>query len=174
MNLVQKIVGLGAVLAVAVGLFGASLSTAHAQGPFTAYGIGQAPGATVSATIDGATCGTATVDSGGNWLIAIPQSAPCNPVEDDTVNFWLNGAPAQETATWTAGGTPATSGYDANVGIPLTAGVASGGGSAPAPGDVGNAGLVYGGGSTSAMLWLVLLALSGVAVAGTRVATRSR
>jgi hypothetical protein len=174
MNLVRTLVGLGAVLAVAVGLFAVSLDSAHAQGPFTAYGIGQSPGSTVTASIDGATCGSASVDSQGNWLLAIDQGASCNPVEGDTINFALDGASVSETATWTGGGSPATSGYDPNIGITLTVGSTSGGGGTPAPSDTGNAGLAYAGGATSAGLWLALLALAGLTVAGSRVATRSR
>lgn len=174
MNLVRKLVGLGAVVAVTLGLFAASLSSAHAQGPFTAYGIGQAPGATVTASIDGAVCGSATADGDGNWLLPIEQTAPCNPVDGDTINFALNGSTVSETATWTPGGSPATSGYDPNVGITLTGSAPSGGGDVPGAADTGNAGLAYAGDATSTALWLALLALAGLTVAGTRVATRER
>jgi hypothetical protein len=174
MNLVRKLVGLGAVVAVTLGLFAASAGSAHAQGPFTAYGIGQSAGSTVTASIEGVACGSTTVDGDGNWLLAIEQTAPCNPVDGDTINFALNGATVSQTATWTPGGSPATSGYDPNVGIPLSGAAPSGGGGAPGAAETGNAGLVYAGDATSTALWLALLALAGLSVAGTRVATRER
>ncbi len=162
-------------MAVTVGLFAATLGSAHAQGPLTAYGIGQDSGSTVTARMGGVTCGDATVDAGGNWLLPIDSSAACAPVDGDTINFYLDGVAVTETATWTEGGSPATSGYDADLGISLTAGAASGGGAdAPGAADTGNGGFAVAGSTTSAGLWLALMALAGLTLVGSRVATRSR
>ncbi len=174
MNLVHKLVSLGAVTAVVLGLFAASAGAVHAQGPFTAYGIGQTEGAVVAAGVGGVICGTTTVNSDGEWLLAVDSDAVCNPSEGDTINFYVDMAGVSETAEWTAGGTPATSGFDANTGITLTVtGDAPPVVDAPAAADTGNAGLVSAD-ATSGVLWLALLALVGVTLAGSRVVTRSR
>lgn len=174
MSIMRKVGGLGAALAIALGLLVASASAVQAQGPFTAYGIGQSEGDVVEASIGGASCGSATADADGNWILTIDSSAACSPSEGDTINFTLNGASVEETAEWTAGGTPATSGYDPDVGITLTAGTSDGGGDAPGPSDTGNAGIVTSSGATSPLLVLLLGALAATMVAGARVATRSR
>jgi hypothetical protein len=53
-------------------------------------------------------------------VIAIAPDDACNPSEGDTINFYVDMAGVSEIAEWTAGGPPATSGYDANSGITLT------------------------------------------------------
>ena len=90
MNLVHKLVSLGAVTAVVLGLFAASAGAVHAQGPFTAYGIGQTEGAVVAAGVGGVICGTTTVNSDGEWLLAVDSDAVCNPSEGDTINFYVD------------------------------------------------------------------------------------
>lgn len=174
MSIMRKVGGLGAALAIALGLLVASATAVQAQGPFTAYGIGLSAGDAVEASIGGVSCASATADADGNWILTIDTSAPCSPAEGDTINFTLNGASVEETAEWTAGGTPATSGYDPNVGIPLTAGTPGDGGGAPGPSDTGNAGFVTSSGATSPVLVLLLGALAATMVAGARVATRTR
>ena len=174
MSIMRKVGGLGAVLAIALGLLVASVSAVSAQGPFTAYGIGHHDGDVIEASIGGVACASTTVDSDGNGILQIDSSAACGPSEGDTISFSHNGDSAEETAEWTAGGTPATSGYDPDVGISLTIGSSSGGGDAPGPSDTGNAGIATTQGATSPVLVLLLGALAATMVAGARVATRSR
>jgi hypothetical protein len=174
MSKLRKVGGLGAALAIALGLLVASVSAVSAQGPFTAYGIGHHDGDVIEASIGGVACASTTVDSDGNWILQIDSSAACSPSEGDSISFTHNGDSTEETATWSAGGTPATSGYDADVGIPLTIGASSGGGDAPGPSDTGNAGLVTTSSATSSMLVLLLGAMAVTMVAGARVVTRSR
>lgn len=88
--------------------------------PFTAYGTSTEAGDEVAAFIDGVLCGSTTATADG-WLLQIPNTAPCDPGDGDTITFTLNGATVEETASWSLGGSPATSGYDPNAGIPLTA-----------------------------------------------------
>ena len=120
MTFMRKAGHLTAALAVALGLLVASAASVHAQGPYTAYGVGLAAGDTVVASVGGAECASTTADADGNWILEIESSAMCSPSDGDTINFSLNGEAAEETATWTAGGTPATAGYDADAGITLT------------------------------------------------------
>ena len=173
MSIMRKVGGLGAALAIALGLLVASVSAVSAQGPFTAYGIGHHDGDTIEASIGGVACSSTTVNADGEWVLRVDQSDACNPTEGDTINFSHNGDSAEETATWTAGGTPATSGYDADIGIPLTIG-SSGGGDAPGPSDTGNAGIVTTSGAASSVLVLLLGVFAATMVAGARVATRTR
>ena len=194
MTFMRKAGYLTAALAVALGLLVASAASVHAQGPYTAYGVGLAAGDTVVASVGGAECASTTADAEGNWLLPIESSAMCGPSEGETINFSLNGEPAEETATWTAGGTPATSGYAADAGITLTVmavdpgtgdegtgdgdgadtGMGDGDGAVPAPSDTGQAGLVTSGTGTSSALLLLLGVLAASLVAGARVATRAR
>ena len=193
MTFMRKAGYLTAALAVALGLLVASAASVHAQGPYTAYGVGLAAGDTVVASVGGAECASTTADAEGNWLLPIESSAMCGPSEGETINFSLNGEPAEETATWTAGGTPATSGYDADAGITLTVmavdpgtgdngmgdgdaddGMGDGDADAPAPSGTGHAGLVTSGTGTSSALLLLLGVLAASLVAGARVATRAR
>jgi hypothetical protein len=174
MSIMRKVGGLGAALAIALGLLVASVSAVSAQGPYTAYGIGQSDGDVIEASIGGVSCSSTTANADGEWVLRVDQSDACNPNEGDTINFSLNGDSAEETATWTAGGTPATSGYDADIGIPLTAGTPSDGGDAPGPSDTGNAGIVTTSGAASSVLVLLLGVFAATMVAGARVATRTR
>ena len=188
MTFMRKAGHLTAALAVALGLLVASAASVHAQGPYTAYGVGLAAGDTVVASVGGAECASTTADADG-WILAIESSAMCSPSDGDTINFSLNGEAAEETATWTAGGTPATAGYDAETGITLTVmamdtgtgdgdgadtGMGDGDGAAPGPSDTGHAGLVTSGTGTSLALLLLLGVLTASLAAGARVATRTR
>ena len=119
MTFMRKAGHLTAALAVALGLLVASAASVHAQGPYTAYGVGLAAGDTVVASVGGVECASTTT-ADGNWKLEIESSAMCGPSDGATINFSLNGAAAEETATWTAGGTPATAGYEADAGITLT------------------------------------------------------
>ncbi len=114
-----------AILLTVIALGALALSTAPSEAraqnaPFTAYGVGLDSGDVVSAFIGGELCGSTTVDGAGQWILLVRDSDPCDPTNDATIGFTLNGATAEETATWSIGGTPATSGFDPNVGIPLT------------------------------------------------------
>lgn len=168
-----KLIGPGVLVAV-LGVLVASATAVHAQGPFTAYGTGLSAGDVVEASIGGTSCGTTTADADGNWILRIEATAPCNPSEGDQIEFSRNGIPAGDVATWTAGGTPATSGYDADVGITLmtaTSGPSDNGG--PAPADTGNGGVAAATGDASTLA-LVLGALAAALVLVARTATRPR
>ena len=187
MTFMRKAGHLTAALAVALGLLVASAASVHAQGPYTAYGVGLAAGDTVVASVGGAECASTTANADGQWKLEIESSAMCSPSDGATINFSLNGEAAEETATWTAGGTPATAGYEAETGITLTvmamdpgtgdgdgADTGMGDGAAPAPSDTGQAGLVTSGTGTSLALLLLLGVLTASLAAGARVATRTR
>lgn len=170
MAFMKKAMGIGTAFAVAAVLFASFAASASAQTPpFTAYGTGQTPGATVAALIGTNACGTATVDADGNWLIYVQAGGDCAPVEGDTISFTVNGVAQNETATYTAGGAPA----DVANGITLTAAAAGGGTPAPTPAPTGNGGFV-GTTGTSMALVLALGAFAAAMVAGARTATRSR
>lgn len=171
MALIRKMAALGGAMAVAAVLFGAFAASANAQTPpFTAYGVGQTAGDTVTASIDGNACGEATVDADGNWLIYVEAGGDCAPVDGDTIAFAVNGEAAAETATYSAGGAPA----DVANGIDLTVDGTGGGddeGETPTPSDTGNAGLL-GSTGTSMALVLALGVFAAAMVAGGRTATR--
>lgn len=178
MTLIRKMAAPAAAFAVAALLFGALATSAQAQTPpFSAYGIGQTPGAVVEAFVGGNSCGTATADADGNWLLEIAADAPCTPAAGDEISFTLDGAAVTETATWSAGGVPA----DVANGISLTPsgdggsgdGGSGDGGTTPPPADTGNAGLAATSGS-SLLLVLALMGLATALVGGARVSTRSR
>ncbi len=162
---------LGAALglfAFVLGLSAAFASTTSAQAPTmpaTFYGPASA-GDVVEAFIDGASCGTARIDS-GTWIIQIGGDAPCDLVAGDEVSFTLNGSATNETATWNEGATPAGSGYSADPGITLTLAEAP----APAAPETGNAGLLAAGQGSSPWLALSLGVLALAMVAGARAAT---
>ena len=98
-----------ALFALLLGSLAVGSQTAHAQGPDRAqyYGVGLAAGDTVSASVDGVECGSTTADADGNWILYVAAGDPCSPSEGDTVNFSLNGETAEQTETWSAGGSPA-------------------------------------------------------------------
>ena len=75
MSVLQKMVAPVAALALAMLLFGAVATAAHAQvPPFTAYGSGLRAGDKVEAFDGAKSCGTATADGNGNRveLLASP------------------------------------------------------------------------------------------------------
>ena len=74
--------------------------------PHTVYGGGLTPGDTVTATVSGVSCGTATVDANGEWVLSVLDGAPCNPSEGDTIAFTVNGKSTSETESWHPGGLP--------------------------------------------------------------------
>ena len=158
-----------AVAAVLVGTALLSGATAHAQNPPATYFGVAAAGDEISASIDGAACETVTADANGEWLIVM-QEKSCGgaAVAGAIVNFSLNGATADQSETWTAGGGP----MDRVNGISLTVTPMDDETPAPAPPDTGNAGFALdrGGASPWLALSLGLFALAGVA--GARLATR--
>ncbi|RJQ09666.1 MAG: hypothetical protein C4558_05985 [Dehalococcoidia bacterium] len=132
-----RLAGVGAAVAAAIVLFGVIVQPVSAGAPYTAYGVGQKPGAMIAASVGGASCGPAVVVSAqGNWLMSIAETAPCAPKEGDIISFTVDGQLADQTVIWTQGGAPA----DASRGIALTvtvkaptatAGIFSGGMIAP-------------------------------------------
>lgn len=95
-----------AVLAATVVFLGAT-GQVHAQmPPYTAYGMGLRPRDVVTASIDGAECGRATVSAAGNWKITISAEAPCHPGDGSIVRFAVNGVEHAVTARWSGGGAP--------------------------------------------------------------------
>lgn len=112
-----RLAGVAAAVAAAVVLLGVLVQPASAGAPYTAYGVGQKPGAMIGASIGGVSCGPAVVVTAqGNWLMSIAETAPCAPKERDVVSFTVDGQPADQTVTWTQGGAPA----NATLGIALT------------------------------------------------------
>ena len=174
-----RIMAVAALMALLIGpmLFGAS--SALAQGaPANYYGGGLAEGDAVTASVDGAECGSATADASGGWLISIGADNDCGAVDGSTVNFAVNGEAAQQSVVYAAGGTP----DDIANGITLTVAEAmpepvveptpavddEDDDTMVVPPDVGNAGLVAQSGTSAlAVLALGVLALAGVAGART-------
>ena len=104
MSVLQKMVAPVAALALATLLFGAVATAAHAQvPPFTAYGSGLKAGDKVEAFDGTKSCGTATADANGNWILQIASNAPCNPAGGDTLTFTLNGAPTSASESCSVG-----------------------------------------------------------------------
>jgi len=168
MTLLKKMSGLGIALAAAALLFSSLATTVTAQTPpFVAYGTGATSGDAIDVLVGGASAGTATADADGNW-------GPVNVdgASGDAITFTVNGADAEQSATWSSGGTPS----DVAAGFVLTvagsASAAPAAPAAPAPSDTGNAGLVATGSSSALMLLMVAFAAS--TVAGARFATRIR
>jgi len=91
---------------------GDDLVRAAQQLPALFYGGGLCAGDRVEALIGGSSCGAATVNSAGQWSIAIRTGASCSPVEGATVTLTVNGK-AAASATWKSGGLPpdVTNGY---------------------------------------------------------------
>lgn len=172
MSLIRKLAGITAALVVATLLFGAVTSTAHAQTSFfVAYGTGLSDGDTIEVFAEGVSCGTITADADGTWVGQVgsdgADASDCAAVAGDELTFELNGEAANETETYSNGGTPA----DAANGISLTLAAGGDAGGQVAPPDTGNAGIAS---STSggSSLWLVLAlgALFVTLVAGARTA----
>ncbi len=174
--------GILAAAAMMLAVYAVSIVPAHAQTPpFSAYGMGLQSGDTVVAQINGKTCGQATADASGQWLLQIPSTAPCSPQDGDTITFTLNGQPTSATVQWKAGGAPS----NVAQGIALTA---SAGGTAtatttstpaatatgtPSPAGTGNAGL-FTPMHTGIAALLALGALAVLGIGGARLATRRR
>lgn len=156
--------------ALLLGLGLAASSTTHAQGVPGARYFGTAEaGDSVEAFIDGVSCGDAvTADSDGLWILDVPGDADCSPSGDDTVTFELNGAAAEETESWRAGGTSA----DTSTGTTLTAGEAVDDEPTVSAPETGNAGLLASQGGTSPWLALSLGALALAMLGGARALTR--
>lgn len=170
MSVLRKMAAPFAALAVAALLFGAYATTADAQvPPFTAYGSGLTAGDTVEAWANGMSCGSATVDADGNWLLQIGSDAPCAPAEGDELTFTLNGEATAAAEIFKAGGAPS----DVAGGITLVPITGDTDGETPAPADTGNAGFLTEN-STGLASMLALGAFALLAVGGARAATRRR
>lgn len=168
MTFLRKTLALSAAFAVAVSLFGAFATTAHAQAvPFTAYGTGATAGDEIGIWSGSTQCTTATADADGNWgpVQVAETTGDCTFADGDTISFSVNGEVADESETWSAGGAPA----DVAAGTVLTV---TGGGTVT-PGDTGNAGFASDAG-TGTIAALLLAAMAAVMVAGGRAATRAR
>ncbi len=99
-------------------LLATAMPAAAQTAPYTAYGVGLKAGAKITASVGGVSCGPgATTDVAGNWIFRITTTDPCSPKEGDTISFAIDGAPAEQTVKWTAGGAPA----NVTTGIALTA-----------------------------------------------------
>jgi hypothetical protein len=159
-----------ALLALLLGPLALGVQSTHAQGPDSAqyYGIGLSEGDTVAASIDGTECASTTANAAGDWVLQVGPG-DCSPEDGNTVNFSLNGELAEQTETWSAGGTPSDP-----AGVTLTVSAMpepEPTPDAPEPGETGNAGLVSGAtGSSLLVLALGILAVAGIA--GARVSTR--
>jgi hypothetical protein len=100
--------------------------------------------------------------------VADSGTGSCSFSDGDTISFSVNGAVADESETWSAGGAPA----DVATGTVLT--VSGGGSTPPVPGPTGNAGLFSSDAGTSTIAALLLAVMATVVVAGGRAATRTR
>ena len=173
-----------ALLALLLAPLALGFHTANAQGPDVAqyYGTGLSAGDTVGAWIDGTECASTTAGADGNWVLRVGPG-DCSPEDGDTVNFSLNGEVAEQTETWSAGGSPSDpagitltvaegDGMDGGDGMGDGDGMDGGDGmGAPEPGEPGQAGLVTGStGSSLLALALGILAVAGTA--GARLSTR--
>jgi len=170
MTLLKKMSGLGIALAAAALLFSSLATTVTAQTPpFVAYGTGATSGDAIVVLVGGTSAGTATVDASGNW-------GPVNVDggSGDAITFTVNGTDAEQSATWSSGGTPSdvAAGYVLTVTAVEAPAVEVTAVEAPAPSDTGNAGLVATGGNNALMLLVVAFAAS--IVGGARFATRTR
>ena len=68
-------------------------------------GGGLEAGDAVTATIGGVECGRTEADAGGEWSIVVAEGGCGGAAADGaTVSFTVNGAVAEQTATWRAGG----------------------------------------------------------------------
>ena len=99
-------IAIAAALVVAALGFGAVV---HAQvsPPATYFGAGLASGDAVEAFANGQSCGAATADAAGEWVIVVGAGALCEPVEGDVVTFTLNGQSVEEQEAWRPAGAPA-------------------------------------------------------------------
>ena len=120
MTLARRLAPFAVATSLVMLLLGAAATVAvrtHAQGPAPAVYFGQySPGDVVEAFVNGVSCGTATADGDGLWVIEIPSTAPCAPSVGDTVTFTLNGVALVATETWSPQDAP----DDPTIGIPGT------------------------------------------------------
>jgi hypothetical protein len=171
MTLLKKMSGLGIALAAAALLFSSLATTVTAQTPpFVAYGTGATSGDAIVVLVGGTSAGTATADDSGNW-------GPVNVdgASGDAITFTVNGSDAEQSGSWSSGGTPSdvAAGYVLTVAAaPVVEAPVVEAPAAPAPSDTGNAGLVATGSSNALMLLVVAFAAS--IVGGARFATRTR
>jgi len=153
--------GLAAML---LGLSAAFATSTYAQNPpATFYGTAEA-GDEITATIDGTECASATAGADGFWQLQVPEGGDCGASDGDTVGFTINGAAAEETETWQAGGAPS----DVANGVSLTPG------EGVTPPSTGNAGFLVNEATSSPVLALALGIAALATLAGARMATRSR
>ena len=158
-------------------VFGAQTALAHPT-EATYYGSDQEPGTTISASIDGETCGSFETEDDGSWVIRIDEG-DCNgnAVEGATVNFHIGDALAAESVTWAPADvqvlalTPAPEPEPApepDDGMDDKDEDKMG---TPDEPDTGNAGFATGSGPSSMFLVLALGVLAAAGVAGARKVT---
>ena len=153
---------LGLTLLLAALVLAGATASAQLSAPAVYYGTGLAQGDAVEASIGGRSCVASTADGRGEWLLVVPADAACAPRDGDRVEFAVNGARANETASWALGAIPS----NVERGITLTrAASASPSATASAAaskagtflsGEIPHAGgfglVVFGGGTTSQLL----------------------
>ena len=169
---------MAALLALLIAPLAFGFHSAQAQGITSAtyYGTADA-GATVGASVGDALCAETDADADGEWLITINEN-DCDggAVAGATVNFSVDGKTAEQSETWSLGGSPS----DIAKGITLTVAVME---EPPVvateeavavvtPPETGNAGLASAGSSSSALMALVLGLIAVGGIAGARVSTR--
>jgi hypothetical protein len=175
MVLSKALARLGGAFAIAALLLSVGLAfgqSAHAQAPMLLYGPAATASTAVVVLVDGSVCETAAVaaesssSTGFLWVAQI-DDGECSASTGSAISFSLDGVAASETATWSAGGSPANTA----VGITLTTGSAAAAPAAsPTPPDTGSAAMATTS-STSSLLVLVLGAMAIVTLAGARTAT---
>ena len=175
---------MAALLALLIAPLAFGFHSAQAQGITSAtyYGTADA-GATVGASVGDALCSDTEANADGEWLITINEN-DCDggAVAGATVSFSVNGKTAEQSETWSLGGSPS----DITNGIALTVAVMV---EPPVvateepvateeampvvtPPETGNAGLASAGSSSSALMALVLGLIAVGGIAGARVSTR--
>ena len=92
-----------ALLALLIAPLAFGVHSAHAQGPTQNiyYGTGLDDGVMIAASIDGALCGETENSASDGWVIYVDEGA-CDGAAADgaTITFTLDGAEAEQTATW--------------------------------------------------------------------------
>lgn len=147
-------------LALVMLLAGTRVTAVQAQEPpFSAYGSGLRAGDKVEVFAGGESCGSATADTDGNWILRFASDAPCTPTDGDPLTFTLNGALTTASETFKIGGAP----RDIPKGIALA-------GADPAGAE--DAGLLAGRGT--AIAGLAASAIVLIAVVGARAVRRRR
>ena len=169
-----------ALLALLIAPLAFGVHSAHAQDPGPTensyYGIGLDDGVMVGASIGDALCGETENSASDGWVIRI-DAGDCGGGAADgaTITFTLDGAKAEQTATWSPAKSEQLSLTVAAMVTPTetptevpTNGMTPEGPEGPI---VGNAGLVSSN-SSSSLLALALGFLAVAGMAGARVATR--